>query len=62
MKEFKYKIDGKDYKVIIENITEDNIAELTVNGEEFKVQMEKQAEPEKKKVVLGQPTSSDDDK
>ena len=62
MKEFKYKIDGKDYKVIIENITEDNIAELTVNGEEFKVQMEKQAEPEKKKIVLGQPTSSDDDK
>lgn len=62
MKEFKYKIDGKDYKVIIENITEDNIAELTVNGEEFKVQLEKQAEPEKKKVVLGQPTSSDDDK
>ncbi|WP_077195867.1 biotin/lipoyl-containing protein [Prevotella ihumii] len=55
MKEFKYTIDGKEYNVAIGNISEDNIAEVTVNGEEFKVQMEKPAEPEKKKVELGKP-------
>lgn len=55
MKEFKYTIEGKEYNVAIGNISEDNIAEVTVNGEEFKVQMEKPAEPEKKKVELGKP-------
>lgn len=61
MKEYKYTIDGKEYKVSIGDIIE-NVAEVTVNGEAFKVEMEPEAEPEKKKVVLGQPaaTSSDD--
>ena len=31
----------------------DNIANVTVNGDSFQVEMEKEAEPEKKKVVLG---------
>ena len=53
MKEFKYTIDGKEYKVQIEDV-EGNIADVTVNGEAFKVEMEQEAEPEKK-VVLGQP-------
>ena len=53
MKEFKYTIDGKEYKVQIEDV-EGNIADVTVNGEAFKVEMEQEAEPEKKKVVLGQ--------
>jgi biotin carboxyl carrier protein len=30
---------------------------VTVNGEEFKVEMEPEKEPEKKKVVLGQPSA-----
>lgn len=59
MKEFKYTIDGKEYQVAIGEITEDNVAEVTVNGEAFSVQLEKQAEPEKKKVELGKPVAED---
>ena len=57
MKEYKYTIDGKEYKVAIGDIVE-NIADVTVNGEVFKVEMEPEAEPEKKKVVLGQPAEA----
>lgn len=60
MKEYKYTIDGKEYKVAIGDI-EENVAHVTVNGEEFKVEMEPEAEPEKKKVVLGQPVESIDE-
>lgn len=55
MKEFKYTIDGKEYQVTIGDIN-NNIAEVTVNGQNFQVELEQQAEPEKKKVVLGAPT------
>jgi len=51
MKQYKYTINGNKYEVAIGDIV-DNIATLTVNGEEFKVEMEKQAEPEKKKPVV----------
>lgn len=54
MKEYKYTIDGKEYNVAIGDIVE-NVAEVTVNGEKFSVEMEAEKEPEKKKVVLGQP-------
>ncbi len=57
MKEFKYTIDGKEYKVVINNVNNDNIADITVNGEEYKVQMEAPAEPEKKKVELDKPVA-----
>ena len=60
MKEYKYTIDGKEYKVEIGDIV-DNIADVTVNGETFKVEMEPEAEPEKKKVVLGQPATESKD-
>ena len=63
MKEYKYTIDGKEYQVAIGEIV-DNVAMVTVNGEDFKVEMEPEAEPEKKNVVLGQPaaeTSSSDE-
>lgn len=56
MKEYKYIIDGKEYEVAIGEIV-DNVATVTVNGEDFKVEMEPEAEPEKKKVVLGQPAA-----
>ena len=59
MKEFKYTIDGKEYQVAIGEISEDNVAEVTVNGEAFSVQLEKQAAPEKKKVELGKPVAED---
>ena len=51
MKEYKYTMEGKEYKVEIGPI-EENIAEVTVNGETFKVEMEPEPEPEKKKVVV----------
>lgn len=60
MKEFKYTIDGQEYKVQIEDV-EGNIASVNVNGEAFKVEMEQEAEPEKKKVVLGQSAASNDE-
>ena len=50
MKEYKYTINGNKYEVVISDITE-NIATLTVNGEEYTVEMEKQAAPEKPKPV-----------
>ncbi len=59
MKEFKYTIDGQEYKVQIEDV-EGNIASVNVNGEAFKVEMEQEAEPEKKKVVLGQPAAAEE--
>ena len=43
-KEYKYTINGNKYEVAIGEIV-DNIATLTVNGEEFKVEMEKEEKP-----------------
>ncbi|MBQ6653661.1 MAG: biotin/lipoyl-binding protein [Prevotella sp.] len=60
MKEYKYTIDGKEYNVVIGDIA-DNVADVTVNGDHFKVEMEPEAEPEKKKVVLGQPSQQADE-
>ena len=62
MKEYKYTINGTKYEVAIGDIVE-NIAEVTVNGESYKVEMEPEPEPEKKKVVVkpvAQQESSDD--
>ena len=50
MKEYKYTINGTKYEVAIGDI-EENIVTVTVNGEDYRVEMEKQAEPEKKPVV-----------
>ena len=61
MKEYKYTINGNKYEVVVDDIT-DNIATLTVNGEQYTVEMEKQAEPEKKKpVVKAAATAAADD-
>ena len=51
MKDYKYTINGKEYKVTIGDI-ENNIANITVNGEDYKVEMEKEQEPEEKEVVV----------
>ena len=59
MKEYKYTINGNKYEVVVCDIT-DNIATLTVNGEEYTVEMEKQPEPEKKKPVVKADASSSD--
>ena len=58
LEEVKYTIEGKEYEVTIAAIDENNVADITVNGESYKVQIEKEAEPEKKKVVLGQPVEA----
>lgn len=61
MKEYKYTIDGKEYLVTINDITE-NIADITVNGDNFKVEMEPEKEPEKNQTVLkkAQETTNED--
>ncbi len=51
MKEYKYIINGTKYEVAIGDIEDCNVT-VTVNGEEYKVEMEKPAEPEKKKPVV----------
>jgi biotin carboxyl carrier protein len=56
MKEYKYTINGTKYEVAVGDI-EENIVTVTVNGEEYKVEMEKEPEPEKKKPVLGKPAA-----
>ena len=57
MKEYKYTINGNKYEVEIGDIV-DNITSVKVNGEDYKVEMEPEAEPEKKKVVLGKPAAA----
>ena len=57
MKEDKYTINGTKYEVAIGDIEDCNVT-VTVNGEEYKVEMEKAAEPEKKKPVLGKPAAA----
>jgi biotin carboxyl carrier protein len=57
MKEYKYTINGTKYEVAVGDV-EGNIVAVTVNGESFQVEMEKEAEPEKKKPVLGKPATS----
>ena len=57
MKEYKYTINGTKYEVAVGDI-EECLVTVTVNGEEYQVEMEKEAEPEKKKPVLGKPAAS----
>ena len=44
MKKFKFKINGSDYEVSV-NEVEKNIAEIEVNGTPFSVEIEKQEKP-----------------
>lgn len=57
MKEFKYTIDGKEYKVEIDNVSDDYVADVKVNGEEFSVQMQKPAKAEKKQPAPVKPAA-----
>ena len=62
MKEYKYTINGTKYEVAIGDIVE-NIADVTVNGVNYKVEMEPEPEPEKKVVVkpVAQPAPAESD-
>ena len=55
MKEYKYKINGNEYAVCINEVN-DTTANVTVNGEEFKVEWEKPKE--EKPVVKVQPAAA----
>lgn len=46
MKQYKYIINGNQYEVTIGDVVE-NIATVEVNGETYKVEMEKEEEPAK---------------
>lgn len=61
MKEYKYTINGTEYEVAIGDIV-DNIADVTVNGETFKVEMEPEPEEEKKPVIkpVAQPAAAEE--
>ena len=59
LKEFKYTIDGKEYKVTIGDIDENHVAAVNVNGDDYKVQLEKKEEPKKEKPVLGKPVAAE---
>ncbi len=54
MSSFKYKIQGKEYNVDIQEVS-DNVAQLLVNGEKYTVELEPPKKEEKPKVVLGTP-------
>jgi biotin carboxyl carrier protein len=56
-KEYKYTINGNQYEVIIGDIAE-NTATVTVNGEEYTVEMEPEPE-EEKKVVVRKPVAAE---
>ena len=60
MKTYKYIINGEEYCVEIAEV-KDNVANVVVNGENYIVEMEPEKEPEKKKVVLGQPSTQSAD-
>ena len=40
MKNFKFKINGNPYEVVINNI-EDNIADVEVNGTSYQIEVDK---------------------
>ena len=56
MKEYKYKINGNLYNVVIGDI-EDNIAHVEVNGTHYTVEMEKKAKAEVAKPVVARPAA-----
>ena len=57
MNTYKYTINGTKYEVAVGEIEDNNVV-VTVNGEEYKVEMEREPEPEKKKPGLGKASPS----
>ena len=50
MKEYKYKINGKEYNVAVEEL-EGNKANVTVNGKSYQVELDRPAKPAVSKPV-----------
>jgi biotin carboxyl carrier protein len=59
MKEYKYKINGNEYKVAVGDI-EDNVAHIEVNGTSYNVELEeeKKAAPVIKRVATASAASA----
>ena len=56
MKEYKYKINGNSYNVVIGDI-EDNIAHVEVNGTHYTVEMEKKPKAEAAPKPVARPAA-----
>lgn len=50
MKEYKYKINGNEYTVAVGDIEENNV-QVTVNGTDYTVELERSEKPKIKPVV-----------
>ncbi|MCD7900469.1 MAG: biotin/lipoyl-binding protein [Bacteroides sp.] len=50
MKEYKYKINGNPYTVVIKDV-QDNIAQVEVNGTPYKVELDRPAPAATKKIT-----------
>ena len=57
MKEFQFKIDGKEYKTAV-NELEGGITEVTVNGKTYKVEMEHAAPAARKAAPAAAPAAA----
>ena len=57
MKEYKYKINGNEYNVAVEEL-EGNKANVTVNGKSYQVELDRQAKPAVSKPVVARPTAT----
>ncbi len=57
MKEYKYKINGNEYNVAVEEL-EGNKANVTVNGKSYQVELDRQAKPAVSKPVVARPAAT----
>ena len=57
MKEYKYKINGNEYNVAVEEL-EGNKANVTVNGKSYQVELDRQVKPAVSKPVVARPAAT----
>ena len=57
MKEYKYKINGNEYNVAVEEL-EGNKANVTVNGKSYQVELDRPAKPAVSKPVVARPAAA----
>ena len=57
MKEYKYKINGNEYNVAVEEL-EGNKANVTVNGKSYEVELDRPAKPAVSKPAVTRPATA----
>ena len=57
MKEYKYKINGNEYNVAVEEL-EGNKANVTVNGKSYEVELDRPEKPAVSKPVVARPAAA----